>query len=170
VIATSCSPVYASDYGCTVLLCLSNPAGPMAVAECVPSIKQLYRDLLRGRAFPSCSMSDGSSSTYARPTTTTYDPCPAGTQPAGQGQAVAQGGPDSNNPDVLVTGGRGVSQSSQCESGGVCSGYTGPRACVANYLGASDGTSVYGTVVWQQPSARGIDIYVDNARTRSVQW
>lgn len=46
----------ASDHGCTVLLCLANPNGPMALGECVPPIKKLFRDLARGHAFPSCAM------------------------------------------------------------------------------------------------------------------
>lgn len=164
------STAHADDYGCTVLLCLSNPAGPMAVAECVSPIKKLFRDLARGRAFPRCGMVDGGNGTYATPTATTYSPCPAGTQPAGQGTVVARGAPDQNNPDVLVANGAGVSQARQCESSSSCSGYTGPRACVANYLGMSDGAAVYGTVVWQQPNGHGIDVYVDNARAQSVQW
>ena len=34
-----------SNYGCTVLLCLANPAGPTAAPACVPSITQLWWDL-----------------------------------------------------------------------------------------------------------------------------
>lgn len=44
----------ASDYGCKVLLCLSNPSGPTAVSQCVPPINQLWDDLRHGRAFPTC--------------------------------------------------------------------------------------------------------------------
>lgn len=46
----------ADDWGCEVLLCLSNPAGPTAVAECVPPIRKLWRALARGHAFPTCLM------------------------------------------------------------------------------------------------------------------
>ena len=53
----SCSVYAEDDYGCTVLLCLANPNGPKAVAECVPSINRLYNDLAHGRAFPTCVMS-----------------------------------------------------------------------------------------------------------------
>lgn len=51
------SPARADDdlWGCQVLLCMSNPAGPTAVAECVPPISRLWRHLRRGRPFPSCS-------------------------------------------------------------------------------------------------------------------
>ena len=43
------SQAQASDYGCRVLLCLANPAGPTAIAQCVPPITQLWRDLARLR-------------------------------------------------------------------------------------------------------------------------
>lgn len=47
--------------GCTVLLCLAAPSW-RAIPECVPPIRQLFRDLARGRAFPVCAMSGASSS------------------------------------------------------------------------------------------------------------
>jgi hypothetical protein len=50
----------ASDHGCQVLLCLANPGGPTKVAECVPPIKKLLKDLAKGKAFPSCKFSDSS--------------------------------------------------------------------------------------------------------------
>lgn len=39
----------ADTWGCEVLLCLSNPAGPMAVSQCVPPIKRLYRAIFKDR-------------------------------------------------------------------------------------------------------------------------
>lgn len=45
---------HASDYGCRVLLCLSNPGGPMQYSECVPPITKLYSDLRRGKPMPTC--------------------------------------------------------------------------------------------------------------------
>jgi hypothetical protein len=45
----------ASDLGCKVLLCLSNPGGPMQYAACVQPIETLWRDLAQGKPFPSCS-------------------------------------------------------------------------------------------------------------------
>lgn len=47
-------PAHAVD-GCLVLLCLAAPSW-RAVPQCVPPIRQLLRDLARGRAFPSCAM------------------------------------------------------------------------------------------------------------------
>jgi hypothetical protein len=53
------APAKADDYGCQVLLCLSNPAGAMAVAQCVPPITKLYEDLAKGRPFPTCTGGGG---------------------------------------------------------------------------------------------------------------
>jgi hypothetical protein len=40
---------------CEVLLCLANPAGPMAASACVPPIRRLYRAMARPRfSFPTC--------------------------------------------------------------------------------------------------------------------
>ena len=43
-----------ASWGCEVLLCLSNPAGPMAVAACVPPIQKLYAAIFQmaARSFP----------------------------------------------------------------------------------------------------------------------
>lgn len=72
--------VGASEYGCTVLLCLSNPDGPKAVAECVAPINRLFRDLARGRPFPSCELASGPNGrSWAQAAVSVYDPCPAGT-------------------------------------------------------------------------------------------
>ena len=49
------APAQASDYGCQVLLCLSNPGGPTQYAACVPPIAKLWRDLATGGSFPTCS-------------------------------------------------------------------------------------------------------------------
>lgn len=57
------TPAQAAD-GCVVLLCLAAPNW-RAIPECVPPIRQLFRDLARGRGFPTCAMSGaGNSSTH----------------------------------------------------------------------------------------------------------
>lgn len=48
------APAVASDWGCQVLLCLSNPGGPTQYATCVPPITKLWEALATGHAFPSC--------------------------------------------------------------------------------------------------------------------
>jgi len=65
---------HADDWGCEVLLCLSNPAGPMAVSECVPPIEKLYRELAKGRGMPSCAMSGQGN--YAKKVFNPYPLCP----------------------------------------------------------------------------------------------
>jgi hypothetical protein len=49
------APACASDWGCQVLLCLSNPGGPTQYAACVPPITKLWDELASGHAFPSCT-------------------------------------------------------------------------------------------------------------------
>jgi hypothetical protein len=49
------APAMASDFGCQVLLCLSNPGGPMQYAACVQPIEKLWTDLAEGKPFPGCS-------------------------------------------------------------------------------------------------------------------
>lgn len=41
-------------HACEVAMCMANPDGPTAVAECIPPIRKLERDLARGKAFPRC--------------------------------------------------------------------------------------------------------------------
>jgi len=48
---------YADDWGCQVMLCMSNPAGPMAVAECVPPMQRLYDAMSKkGFKWPTCDL------------------------------------------------------------------------------------------------------------------
>lgn len=51
--------------GCLVLLCLAAPSW-RAIPQCVPPVQQLFRDLARGKPFPTCSMSGvGNSANHA---------------------------------------------------------------------------------------------------------
>jgi hypothetical protein len=52
----------ADDWGCQVLLCLSNPAGAEAVAECVPPIERLWAALSKmpPDPFPTCEQAAAS--------------------------------------------------------------------------------------------------------------
>ena len=45
--------VKADEWGCTVLLCLSNPAGPTSVPECVPPVEELLA-VIRSGGVPQC--------------------------------------------------------------------------------------------------------------------
>ena len=53
-------PVRAVD-GCLVLLCFAAPSW-RSIPQCVPPIKQVLRDLARGKAFPTCGMAGGGNS------------------------------------------------------------------------------------------------------------
>lgn len=51
------TPAGAVD-GCLVMLCLAAPSW-RAIPQCVPPIRQLLRDLARGKLFPTCNMAGG---------------------------------------------------------------------------------------------------------------
>ena len=55
----------ADDEGCTVILCLSNPAGWSAVAECVAPVQRTLKAMAKGRA-PQCTFSGGAGGSVAR--------------------------------------------------------------------------------------------------------
>jgi hypothetical protein len=47
--------------GCLVLLCFAAPTW-RAIPQCVPPIRQVLRDLARGKGFPKCNMGGGGNS------------------------------------------------------------------------------------------------------------
>jgi hypothetical protein len=57
----------ADDWGCRVLLCLSNPGGPEQYNACVPPIERLWSALRHGDPFPTCDFDTGSTPLF-------YDP------------------------------------------------------------------------------------------------
>jgi len=62
-------------WGCEVLLCMANPAGPTAVAPCVPPITRLWSWLAHGHAFPTCPQANaGQNRAYM--TSPPLDECP----------------------------------------------------------------------------------------------
>jgi hypothetical protein len=68
------SPAKAVD-GCLVLLCFAAPSW-RAIAQCVPPIQEVLRDLARGRPFPNCGMSgSGNSANHRRSSVPAF--CPA---------------------------------------------------------------------------------------------
>ncbi|CAG0933617.1 hypothetical protein RHDC3_02631 [Rhodocyclaceae bacterium] len=186
-------PTATHDWGCEVLLCLANPAGPTAVAECVPPIHRLWRALARGRGFPTCSMASGPNGrSYAQPAHSYYDRCPQGTFELAAGQvaelvapmngstAASQSGMPSTYSAAIV--GRSYTGIGSGAGYGEPSADTPPptKVCVAGHRGTR--------VVWQgdvhstvnlfdtvfvseaQPSPRTVDIYVDDIFWHSVRW
>lgn len=79
-------PAYSSDWGCEVLLCLSDPRGPTTENECVPPITKLWDQLKKGGSMPSCDMAGDSS--YAKLGNSPFDLCPEGFKQIDAGQAV----------------------------------------------------------------------------------
>ena len=52
---------HADDWGCQILLCLSDPGGPEQYGECVPPIEKLWNALRHGDPFPTCDFGAGGS-------------------------------------------------------------------------------------------------------------
>jgi hypothetical protein len=53
-VVLSTSAGRADQEGCTVLLCISNPAGWAAVSDCVPPVKAWMRQRAKGAGMPNC--------------------------------------------------------------------------------------------------------------------
>lgn len=127
---------HADEYGCKVLLCLSNPAGPMAEAECRPPIERMLREQRQRHppAFPTCEEANGAA--YVQLGSSAYDPCPEGTAalPAGAtalwGRRSPDGTPQPVDAGALVFTGIG--------EGDTISGATSfseKKVCVGRHLG-----------------------------------
>ena len=54
-----------NDERCTILLCLSNPAGWSAVADCVPPVQRALKAIAKGR-LPQCAFSGGAGTSATR--------------------------------------------------------------------------------------------------------
>jgi hypothetical protein len=161
-------------WGCEVLLCLANPAGPTAV-------------------FPTCPMATGpAGSSYASPGTTYYDHCPAGTSELPPGQLAQVYGPMSATPPATPSGmpSTYAAGSTDVTYAGIGSGegYGDPtsetappsKVCVAGAHGSKvvwsgDGpltVDLYDTVYVSpaQGSNRVVDIFIDNVWWQTVRW
>ena len=60
LMSMSAPPAAAAD-GCTVMLCLAAPNW-RGIQECVPPVRQVMRDLSRGKPFPKCEMTGAGNS------------------------------------------------------------------------------------------------------------
>ena len=64
LLGTAAAPAAAVD-GCLVLLCLAAPSWK-AIPQCVPPVQQVFKDIAKGKPFPTCSMSGtGNSANHA---------------------------------------------------------------------------------------------------------
>lgn len=55
----STTSAHAAD-GCKFLLCIAGPWS--SISQCVPTVHEVFRDLARGRGFPTCNMSGAGNS------------------------------------------------------------------------------------------------------------
>lgn len=180
------------EWGCEVLLCLANPAGPTAVAACVPPIERLWRELARGHAFPSCTEATGPHGrSFAQPVDGYYDPCPDGSAEL-PGMALAElvapmtgSTPTTRSgaastfraavPGALYMGIGGLDSTSGGDSGG-----RAPRICVADHVddrlevsGDSDRTIGRYRTIWAgspAPTPQAIDVFIDDVFWERVRY
>jgi hypothetical protein len=175
----------ADQWGCEILLCLSNPAGPTAVKECEPPIHRLWDHLRDGHDFPTCDQAtDEKHNAYAKPGFNYFDPCPAGTHPLARGERAVQG--------TTGLGWRAAfrPRDSEVQTGigdGTRYSFSDryarplPLVCVGNKVGTTnispDGkswfrVSVYDRVATQEPkvSPRIIDVTIDGILIKRVRW
>lgn len=137
-------------WGCEVLLCLANPNGPRAVAECRPPIDKLF-DCLSWRhpcKFPSCPMAGEGN--YAKQLSDGFDPCSlTGMEDAPKGYLI-EGNINDEKKFKTTRGNRkfvNAGQSSfnfggehwfSSDSENSSSGYWGgSKACVKGYQGTA---------------------------------
>jgi hypothetical protein len=94
VITGSSFAAHADDYGCKVLLCLSNPNGPMAEQQCQPPIQRFLREQAEKppKPFPQCPEAKGQAGVTQG--INPYDSCPEGTTALGAGVSAIQGMPE----------------------------------------------------------------------------
>ena len=177
---------HASDYGCKVLLCLANPNGPRAVSECVPPINQLFRDLARGRSFPTCELAEspsGGGRSWAQRGVSYYDPCPGGTTALASGSYAVLGGATPPSYGSLYYTGIGDGEGLYPSHGDNYRPMPG-KVCVGNLVGNTsvmtgygDGYSSVSSGVYDrvemldaQGSPNIIDVFVDSTLYRRVRW
>ena len=81
-LATFTQLSHADDWGCQVLLCLSDPRGPRTESECRPPIDRLFNEMRKRHfKFPTCDTASSSNGqSFARMGSDYYDPCPQGYQ------------------------------------------------------------------------------------------
>lgn len=173
LLGLSAPSAMADDYGCTVLLCLSNPNGPKAVSECVSPIDRLYRDLRKGRPFPHCDLASTPDHKSEAVTGRNYfDDCPVGTSALPAGEYALN--PQSNQIyQGIGTGAEGYGGSQK-----IC--VAQPAGQTSMGIPATDGSSdvqtvpvgIYRQIVTMNPagSPNYIDVMIDGKRYTRVRY
>jgi len=175
------SAAHSEDWGCQVLLCLSNPGGSKQFEECREPMDKLRRHLARGYGFPPCEEAGGSDGggSWAQQVYEPFDPCPNGLRPALAGSYVAPGQLRSsqNNHYTQATAYEladrpNISEMTMDDNGNAAQ--QSARACVGNLVGeytqqewngdSAESYTVYvfDQVTWQMPlPPAAIDVYID---------
>lgn len=162
---TLTSAAKADDWGCQVLLCLANPAGPMAAGGCVPPITRLYQALTKRNPdpFPSCDSANGSA--VAKQGFNYFNACPSGTVDLPSGINAIQvsrsvyAGLAGNARSAFWTGSNELSWANvkqgigSGEGGGFGDSGPGNKVCVGKELGP-----VYISVSGQDESASAVAV------------
>ena len=159
VLASAAFNVLAEDdmWGCTCILCLSNPSGPTAVSECVPPIEKLWAHLKKGKDFPDCekASTDGSGKNYARVTNNYFDECPAGTTMVDPGAPPTGGDTGSPTGRPRLCGTNLVGTHMSCTSDSGC-----------DYVPVYE--KLYSLSLYQYSGA--IDVYMNDKFYTRVHW
>lgn len=180
----------ASDYGCRVLMCMSNPQGPMAVQQCQPPIQRFMQEQAKKPPDPFPSCEEGAPATMQganRP----YDFCPEGTSALGEQVEAIQLAPSvyaqMAGPLPWMQGGA-MPEGLQIEVGigeGTTTGLgRRNKVCVGKPLGTLTFRSGSGEFVEMKTvnvfeqlstmapaaSPRVIDVYIENKLYRSVRY
>ena len=168
-------------WGCQVFLCLANPNGPKAVAECVPPIDRLINECFKPKPkdrkpFPKCPQAGAGN--YSRVISSPWDPCELKGMTAAPRGWIAEGEPPESvwnfprharrdtgkhtEPVFNSQGAVWVSSGDDSSDGRWETSSAGTLACVRGEptgrytVCDSDGescrtVSVYREVVWQKP-------------------
>lgn len=175
------------QWGCKVVLCLANPAGPMSAAACVPPITALWQALSKAPPdpFPTCDQAKASG-TYAALANTYYKQCPAPLTPLAAGVMAVLATPAQiagnnyfygGNEPVLTGIGDGSGSSPQTNIGDSGGTPMPPLVCVGKQVGTtitstgsgedetSTSANAYDQIVLipADPSSLLVNVYVQNA-------
>ena len=181
----------ADDYGCKVLLCLSDKRGPETESQCRPPINRLKRDLAKGRPMPTCDMARGSSAKLEH---NYYDACPAGTSALAEGVAAVPAAPAAAIPATFPSASpyrysdavEGIGDGSKVVPHYAWGGMRDPmptKACVAGHTGdvtlSSGGryatsirAGIYDTMVLlpEHSSPQVITVYIEGQVYHQVRF
>ena len=151
-------PVFASDYGCKVLLCLASPG--QSPAECSPPLNRLWFDLSHGRRFPSCE--EAGDSTNIKQGRNYYEDC---RDPYTLQVTVHRGGEIGD--DVYY----GEGAESQRRGSGQCIDLRNPIVQVVEDDGKSYNRTTYRSYpVGRRAKYRYIDVFVDGQFMNRSYW